>query len=131
MKHGIALIIAALGVIASAGAGAHHSFTAFDQTRTVTLTGTVKDWQWTNPHTWLYLLVTDESGKTQEWGIEGGSPSVVRGEQHLSRSIMKPGDKVRVSIHPRRDGTTGGSFVSVADAAGKPLVAGGDEQEPK
>ena len=98
------------GLIASSVAGAHHSFTAFDQTKTVTLTGTVKDWQWTNPHTWLYILVTDASGKTQERGIEGGSPQVVRGEQHLSRTIIKPGDRVQVTIHPRRDGSAGGSF---------------------
>jgi hypothetical protein len=131
MRRRISRIIAVAGLIASAAAGAHHSFTAFDQTKTVTLTGTVKDWQWTNPHTWLYVLVTDASGKTQEWGIEGGSPQVVRGEQHLSRTIMKPGDKVQVTIHPRRDGSTGGSFVSVATADGKPLVADSVAQESK
>ena len=121
MKYGNVLIIAAFGLMASAGAGAHHSFTAFDQTKTVTLTGTVKDWQWTNPHTWLIVLAPDSSGKVQEWSIEGQRPQVMRGEQGYARTSMKAGDKVKVTIHPRRDGTLGGSFMSATTADGTPL----------
>lgn len=112
----------ALATAASTDALAHHSFAAFDQQKSVTLNGTVKEWQWTNPHTWLYLLVTDTSGKTQEWSIEGQSPQVMRGEQHYARTSFKAGDKVIVSIHPRRDGTLGGSFVSATAADGTPLT---------
>lgn len=118
---------AVTGLIFSVSAVAHHSFAAFDQSRTLALNGTVKDWQWTNPHTWLVLEVPSQNGTT-EWNIEGQSPQVLRREQGISRDIMKPGDKVIVTIHPRRDGTNGGSFMSVTGPDGHALVKAGEQQ---
>jgi hypothetical protein len=112
---------AAMALILANNATAHHSFAMFDQTKTLTLNGTVKSWQWTNPHTWLVVTVKDDKGEVQEWNIEGQSPSVLRGEQGYSRDIMKPGDKVIVRIHPRGDGTLGGSLMGVTDPSGKAL----------
>jgi hypothetical protein len=89
---------------------AHHSATMFDNESSVTLAGTVKEFQWTNPHCWIQVLVPDKSGPV-EWSIEMGSPS------QLFRGGWKPktvqvGDKIVVVIHPMRDGTKGGLFVS-------------------
>jgi hypothetical protein len=115
------LTVAAGAVLFSSSSLAHHSFAAFEQDKVLSLSGTVKDWQWTNPHTWLILEVPSESGAVEEWSIEGQSPQVLRREQGISRDIMKAGDKVVVKIHPRRDGSHGGSFMSVAAADGHEL----------
>jgi len=115
------LCVTALGLAFASSATAHHSFSMFDQSKTLTLTGTVKSWQWTNPHTWLVVVVKNDKGETQEWSIEGQSPSVLRGEQGYSRDIMKTGDKIVVRIHPRGDGTLGGSLMGVTDQDGKAL----------
>jgi len=112
------LTAVAVAVLFSSSSLAHHSFAAFDQNKIVSLSGTVKDWQWTNPHTWLVLEVPGESGAVEEWNIEGQSPQVLRREQGISRDIIKAGDKVVVRIHPRRDGSHGGSFMSVTAADG-------------
>ncbi len=108
------------------GAVAHHSFSAFDANQTITMSGTVKDWQWTNPHTWLTLVIQTTGGAQQEWGIEGQSPEVMR-RQGVPRDVMKAGDKVTVTVHPRRDGSNGGSLVAVVEVNGHELVAKGPQ----
>ena len=90
----------------------------FDRSKDVVLSGVVKDWQWTNPHTWLILNVTNDKGETAVWSIEGQSPQVFRGKG-WTRAIMKPGDRVVVHMAPLRDGANGGSIVSVATVDGK------------
>jgi len=97
-------------VLGSRLAQAHHSSAIFDSTKSVTLAGTVKAFQWSNPHCWIQILVPSE-GKTTEWSVEMGSPS------QLYRSgwrpgTLKSGEKVTVVIHPMRDGSKGGAFVS-------------------
>jgi hypothetical protein len=96
---------------------AHHSFAAFDMSKTITLTGTVKEFQWLNPHSWIQMTVTDASRKTVEWSIETSSPSsLVR--QGWKPKILRPGDQVVVVVHPMRDGQLGASLVSVTLADG-------------
>jgi hypothetical protein len=72
----VALVMSVL-VIVSMTLSAHHSFAAFDRTKQVTLTGVVKEVQWSNPHTWIQVLVTDAKGKQTEWGFECGSPNMM------------------------------------------------------
>ncbi len=103
---------------------AHHSFSMFDSQKEVVLKGSVKEFQWSNPHTWIQLNVTDESGKVVEWSIEGGSPNLV-GRQGWKRNTFKPGDKVEITIHPMRDGQPGGSFMRAVLPDGRKL--GGDQ----
>ena len=106
-------LIAALGAALALGAvpaSAHHSFAMFDNAKTVTLEGTVKEFQWTNPHSWVQLMVKDGSGKEVEWSIEGGSPNGLS-RQGWKRTSMKPGDKAKIAIHPMKDGAPGGSLV--------------------
>ena len=95
---------------------AHHSAAMFDDKSSVTLIGTVKQFQWTNPHCWIQVLVPDEAGPV-EWSVEMGSPS------QLYRGGWKPttvhvGDKIVVVVHPMRDGTKGGGFVSATHGDG-------------
>ena len=75
---------------------AHHSFSMFDAQKELVLKGTIKEFQWSNPHTWIQLDVTDASGKTLEWSIEGGSPNLV-GRQGWKRNTFKPGDRVEIA----------------------------------
>ena len=112
---------AAVGLAFSGGpAAAHHSFAMFDRDHVVTLVGVVKEFQWTNPHTWLQVDVVGEKGVPQEWSIEAQSTGT------LSRMGWKPrifqaGDKVTVKIYPMKDGSTGGSFVGALLPGGQTL----------
>ena len=89
---------------------AHHSFAMFDNDKEVTLEGTVKEFQWTNPHIWVQVNVTGADGKVVEHSVEGGSPNGLR-RQGWSKDSMKAGDKVVMKVHPFKDGSPGGSFV--------------------
>jgi hypothetical protein len=101
---------------------AHHGFDMFDQKHAVTLKGTVKDWQWTNPHTWIQLDV-EQDGKVTEWSLEGVSISQL-GRQGWKRDFIKIGDKVTVEIFPLRNGKPGGQWSRVFDANGKEITGG-------
>ena len=102
----------AAAVLAAAPASAHHSFAMFDNNKNMTLEGTVKEFQWTNPHSWVQIMVKDASGKDVEWSVEAGSPNGLS-RQGWSRHAAKPGDKASIVIHPLKDGTAGGSLVSM------------------
>ena len=81
-----------LALLLSSGASAlaHHSGAMFDRIRTVTLKGTVKAFNWTNPHTWTYVLAQNDQGGTDEWAIEGGSPNNVVPDLAVLRVNMRP-----------------------------------------
>jgi hypothetical protein len=102
---------AALAAASATSAAAHHSFALFDHQKSLALEGQVKQFQWTNPHTWIQLIVVDAAGKDVEWSIEGSSAATMA-RQGWSRTALKPGDHVIVVIHPLKDGTSGGSLVS-------------------
>jgi hypothetical protein len=107
--------VAALALTAgamSAPAFAHHSTAMFDMEKTVALNGTVKDFQWTQPHTWIVFDVPGAAGAQDEYGIEGMSPSYL-GRNGWSKHTLNPGDKVTLSIHPLKDGRKGGFDASV------------------
>ena len=105
------------GLLVSAGvlgiasvAAAHHSFSMFIMEKEVTINGTVKEFQWTNPHIWIQVNVKTADGKVVEHSIEGGSPNGLR-RNGWSRESMKAGDKIVLTVHPFKDGSPGGSFV--------------------
>ncbi|MDB5459177.1 MAG: hypothetical protein JWO72_918 [Caulobacteraceae bacterium] len=111
----------AIAVLAAAPAFAHHSFAMFDQEKDVRLEGTVKEFQWTNPHCWVQLIVWDPAtAKESEWSLEGLGPNGL-GRNGWTKTSLKPGDKVSALIHPLRDGTRGGQMVTVT-VGGKELV---------
>jgi hypothetical protein len=96
----------------AAPALAHHSFAMFDDAKTVELQGTVKEFQWTNPHSWLLVNVTDQSGKTVEWGLEMSSPARLARNGWKPKTLV-PGDHVIFKAHPFRSGEPGGQFLDV------------------
>jgi len=114
-----AALVAGVAAFAAGPALAHHSFAMFDTAKEVTLAGTVKDFQWTNPHSWLQLDVP-RGAASVEYSIEMGSPNTMS-RHGWHRSTFKPGDKVTVTINPMRDGSTGGSLISAIDRDGKRL----------
>lgn len=110
------LWIAGVALCLSVNAFAHHSFAMFEMNKTVTLKGTVRSYEWTNPHTWLWVYVTEVDGKPVAdkdgnpviWGIEGGAPGeAVR--QGRTKNDLKPGDKITLAVRPLKDGRPGGS----------------------
>ena len=121
----IRTLLVALAVIASSPVLAHHSFAMFDDSKEVTLKGTVHEFQWTNPHAWLLLDVVGAGGETEQWPVEMLSPNVL-GRMGWKHSSLKPGDEVIVVIHPVRTGAKGGNMVSVRDKSG--VQIGGPQQ---
>lgn len=111
-----------LATAVAPSADAHHSPAMFDQTRTVTLTGTVRLFQWTNPHCYIQLMV-DEGGRQAEWNLEMGAP-VYLYNRGWRPSTLKAGDRVTVTAQPLRSGASGGLVIGVADSEGKPVGRG-------
>jgi hypothetical protein len=116
-----ALSLAGIAIcLFAAPALAHHSFAMFDADKTLEMSGTVKDFQWTNPHSWLQVMVADEQGQTKEWSLEMGSPGGLAREGWRPKTV-KAGDKVTVRIHPLKDGSAGGQLLSVVLPDGRKL----------
>jgi hypothetical protein len=128
-QSSIAILSAALAG-AAAPAMAHHSFAMYEPTKTLTFKGTVKTFQWTNPHVILWVLVQpDGGGAAQEWSLETTSPGVLT-RAGWTRQSLKAGDKVSVTLSPLRDGSRGGSLNSVTllDTGQKLVPSFGKEQ---
>ena len=97
---------------------AHHSAAMFDHTKFVTYQGTVKEFQYTNPHSWLQVMVTGPDGKAVEWGFEAEGPSTLK-RAGIDAKTFKPGEKVTVVANPMKDGRPAGAWVKVTTADGK------------
>jgi len=115
----------AIGVLAIAGVhvSAHHSFAVFDMTQEKTITGVVSKFEWTNPHTFIWVDVANDKGVVETWGIEGMSPNYL-GRRGWSKNSVKPGDKITVSVRPLKEGKPGGMFIR-AQVGDKVLMPGG------
>lgn len=113
---------AVLGALAL-GAGtaqAHHSFAMFDMTREVTVSGTVKQFQWTNPHAYIQLTSKDEQGRDVEWSMEMGAPMYLYA-RGWRPSSLKAGMRVNVVLNPLRNGRPGGVVRTVTAADGRAI----------
>lgn len=97
-------------VAATAGAAPHHGFAVFDTSSQKTITGTVREFQWTNPHTWVWLDVPNGKGGVDTYGFEGMSPNYLE-RRGWSRKTLKPGDTITVTYFPLKNGDKGGSFL--------------------
>jgi len=124
-----AILAAAMGV--ALPAGAHHSFAMYEPTKTLTFKGTIKSFQWTNPHVVVWVLVQTEGGGTaQEWSLETTSPGVLT-RNGWTRQSLKAGDRVSVTLSPLRDGSRGGSLNSVTLLdTGQTLIPKFGKEEP-
>jgi hypothetical protein len=115
------LLASALLLTLAVPALAHHSPAAFDRTKEVKLVGTVKEFRWQNPHTWIEVLVPNEKGEEVLWGVELTSPTFLVRAGWKSNTI-KPGDKVTVVGNPVRTGEPAAIFVSLTLADGRVLL---------
>jgi hypothetical protein len=120
-----AIVVTAL----AAPSSAHHSFAMFDAESTITLQGTVKEFEWTNPHSWLRVMVNDEkTGQAAIWALELSSPARLK-RMGMSADSVKAGDTVSVTFHPMKDGARGGQFLQAVLPGGKQVIRAnaGDE----
>ena len=112
--------------LSAAIAGAHHSTAMFERDARVTLTGVIKEFQWTNPHAWIQVVAPGPDGKPTEWSIECNSPNTLS-RQGWKPSTFKPGDKVVIVVNPMKDGTHAGLLVTVTLADGRVLGPGAEQ----
>ncbi len=131
MRHKKAIFSAAAFAVFAFGAPAfaHHSFAMFDANKTVSFDGTVTEFQFTNPHSWLEVDVP-EAGAVKHWSLEMNNLVGLRRVGWRAKTL-KTGDKVKVELHPLRDGTSGGQLLSVTfpngttyDGQGRKPIAG-------
>ena len=118
MQHKLARV-AALGLaLAGMPVAAHHSMAMFDNQKKVTVSGTVRQFQWTNPHAYIQLTAKDSSGAEVEWSREMGAPRYLYA-RGWRPSTLKAGSRVNVTIHPLRSGEPGGVVLDVTTPEGK------------
>jgi len=117
----VILVVALLSQAATAPA--HHSFSMFDQTKQVTLSGVVTAFEWTNPHAYIEIDVPDPNGTVKHWSVEMGSPSILM-QSGWKFKDLKHGDKVTVRLSPLRDGKPGGLLVQATLPDGRVLGNG-------
>ena len=124
MKTKLAGSMAGLLILSAVPMLAHHSFAAeFDNTKKVTLTGTVTKIDWMNPHIWIYLDVKDEGGKVAKWQCEGGPPNTLT-RNGWSKNALKEGDTVTIDGARAKDATNTCSSTTVKLPDGRRVFAG-------
>lgn len=114
------LVAAVLTLAAVVPLSAHHSGAMFDETRTVTFEGVIKEMQWTNPHSWLLVDVTGDDGKVTTWGFEAEGPSTLR-RAGIRPSDLRAGAKITITGRPMKDGRTAALWVEAVLADGRKL----------
>ena len=114
----LSLLVPAL-VAAAVPAAAHHSYSMFDMNRKVVLDATVARFKWQNPHAFIEADVTAR-GQTERWAIEMTSPNNLT-QSGWKRTSLKPGDRVKIHVHPLRSGARGGAYAGVVLADGSTL----------
>ncbi|MFT3907532.1 MAG: DUF6152 family protein [Steroidobacteraceae bacterium] len=102
---------------------AHHSTAMFDRSQRLWAEGTVKEWEWTNPHAWLQITAPDKAGTSVEQGFELGAPNTLI-RDGFRKDTFKVGEKVKVLYSPRKDGTVGGLYYCARTADGHWMVFG-------
>jgi hypothetical protein len=118
-----AALVAGAMIAASSPTLAHHSFTIFDTRHPLELEGTVQEFRFTNPHTYIVLEVKGRDGGTTVWNLEGASPSILVRDGWSSRSL-KAGDEIMLTIDPLRSGAPGGAWTGqkINFRCGRPIA---------
>lgn len=120
MKRIFALVGIAAMALAAPATHAHHSFAMFDRTQEVFVEGTVREFQWANPHAYIQLVAKDSRGQDVEWSLEMGSPMYLYARGWRPRTL-RPGAEIRVRLNPLRNGSNGGVVLDVTDANGNQI----------
>jgi hypothetical protein len=115
-----AFAVAALLFVFSVPAQAHHSAAMFDEQKPVTLTGVVKEWQYTNPHSWLLVDVTGADGKVTTWSFEAEGPTTLT-RSGLKKSTLPPGTKITITGNPMKDGRPAAAWIKAVLEDGREL----------
>ena len=105
-------------VMAAAPSFAHHSAVMFDDAKEVTVTGTIKEFQYTNPHSWLLVDVKNDDGSVTTWGFEAEGPSTLT-RAGIRKSDFMPGTAITISGHPMRDGRPAAAWIKATRGDGK------------
>ena len=119
MTRGFA-VLAASGMLISGSALAHHTHAHYEAERTVVLTGTIKEFDWRNPHSWVTIEVLDASGQAKNWLLEARAPASLA-RNGWTQESLKPGDTVAITIRPLKSGGVGGLVRQVTLANGTVL----------
>jgi hypothetical protein len=109
MKLKLALMVSAVAFTAAGTATAHHSFAMFDTEHPVEIAGTVVEFRYTSPHSFILIAVKEKDGETTVWNLEGPAPSILSRE-NMSAKSLKPGDELIMTIDPLRSGAPGGAW---------------------
>lgn len=117
MKTTLQSVIGALALVAGS-VSAHHSAVMFDDSKEITVTGVVKEFQYTNPHSWLLVDVKGEDGKVVTWGFEAEGPSTLM-RAGIRKSDFAPGTEVTITGHPMRDGRPAAAWMRATRGDGK------------
>ena len=127
---GYLLPVITLGFLAAAGVTvtAHHSFAPFDMSMEKTITGTVSRFEWTNPHSWIWVDVPNEKGGVDAWAVEGMSPNYLA-RRGWSKSTLKAGEKITISVRPLKNGQNGGMFLRATLSDGRVLTQTGQPKD--
>ena len=112
------LAVGLVGLLASVPLQAHHSGTMFDEGKEVTLEGVVKEFQYTNPHSWLLVEVANKDGSLTTWGFEAEGPTTLM-QRSIRVSDFKPGTRVTITGNPMKDGRPAAAWVKAVRADGK------------
>jgi len=118
----VAILIATL--VCWSTAQAHHSFAMFNLDRIGSVTGTVAEWRWTNPHSWLELMVSNPDGTQTHYRFES-RPIYLLTRMRVTPFTLMPGQIVTVTYNPLRDGENGGSLITATTQSGRLLIPRG------
>ena len=124
------LFAATVGIVMVGAASmlAHHSGVMFEESKEVTLQGVVKEFQYTNPHSWLLVDVTGADGKVTTWGFEAEGPSTMMA-RGIRRNDFPPGTKITITGRPMKDGRPAAAWSKAVRASdGKSFVARGPQE---
>jgi hypothetical protein len=125
----VSAVLLAIAVFAGQAA-AHHSFAMFDHEKLITVSGTLKVFEWTNPHCWLHISAPDPTtGKMADWSFEMGSVTQIAAQGWKADSV-KAGDKITITGHPLKDGSRGGQYRSVKLGDGRVFQQTPDPASP-
>jgi hypothetical protein len=118
IKTGIAALTIAIVVVMAVPGVAHHSGAMFESVKTITVDGVVKEFQYSNPHSWLLVDVKNKNGSTTTWGFEAEGPSTLQ-RAGIRPSDFKPGTKLKITGHPMKDGSPAALWVDAVREDGK------------
>ena len=121
-RPAIISVVAGVLMCLAAPTSAHHSGAMFEPEKIITLKGVVKEFEYTNPHSWLWVTVTNDDQTMTDWGFEAEGPSTLF-RAGIKKSDLKPGDIVTVTGRPMRDGRPAAAWISATKEDGRVLQA--------